>query len=65
MQCKLLHRMKGALALLRDVSPANTDEELIIPLVNQRDALLLRLDRLDRLLRASDVIPVDANGACN
>jgi hypothetical protein len=47
------------------VPPANTNEELIIPLVNQRDTLLLRLDRLDRLLRASVVIPVDANDACS
>jgi PAS domain S-box-containing protein len=63
-QRKLLHRMRGALALLRDIPPANSDEALIIPLVNQRDTLLLRLDRLERLLRASDVVPVDASDAC-
>ncbi|UNK48148.1 transporter substrate-binding domain-containing protein [Lysobacter sp. S4-A87] len=62
-QHKLLHRMRGALALLRDAPPANTDHDMVIPLVRQRDELLLRLDRLDRLLHDPDVVPVAANEA--
>ncbi|MDQ8051235.1 ATP-binding protein [Luteibacter sp.] len=58
LQRKLLHRMRGALALLRDVPPVN-DEDIVIPLARQRDALLLRLDRLDGLLR--DAIQVEAD----
>ncbi len=65
MQHKLLHRMRGALALLRDIPPANTDEDMAIPLERQRDGLLLRLDRLDTLLRASNTVGIDANDACN
>ncbi|MDQ8024220.1 MAG: response regulator [Moraxellaceae bacterium] len=51
LQRKLLHRMRGALALLRDIPPVNTDEDVVIPLTRQRDALMLRLDRLDGLLQ--------------
>jgi CheY-like chemotaxis protein len=50
---KLLHRMRGALALLRDIPPANSDEHMAMAPARQRDELLSRLDRLDSLLRVS------------
>ncbi|MFC3814308.1 transporter substrate-binding domain-containing protein [Lysobacter sp. GCM10012299] len=53
MQHKLLHRMRGALALLRDIPPANSDEHMAMAPARQRDELLSRLDRLDSLLRVS------------
>ena len=49
-QHKLLHRMKGALALLRELPPANSDDSEVFPLDHQRDDLQRRLDRLAGLL---------------
>ncbi|MGO4221654.1 transporter substrate-binding domain-containing protein [Lysobacter sp. TAF61] len=53
-QTRLLHRMNGALALLRDMPPANRDGIGALPLTRQRDLLLRCLDRLDRLLDTPD-----------